>query len=377
MTVPVSSHAPSGPIGISAIATWQPPWSLDNEWFGETIARKFVHHTGIESRRVSLEDEVSMAVLAAKNLQHETGCDFRQCAGLIFASPSFVPMPVARRHLSGPALRDEHLKKAARRLARRLGIAPHGAAVGINWFCSGYSRALALAQRRLVPALRLDADQFVLIFTATRISRITDYSCKQTGALFGDLATVTLLGRGDNGRHPVHFELLYADARKQPAEGVFFDFHLRENVPAPLEGGGRCHEPRRLVFSLDGMGIADVAPRAMTSATAMALESTGLRPEDVQTVIPHQAGAGIVRLTAMKLEGLGIRGEVVNGLTAEHGNVSSGSIPLALQARWSTLRGTIACPTAAVGNPGAKEVSQGCILLRATPLHERQSQAAA
>jgi 3-oxoacyl-[acyl-carrier-protein] synthase III len=377
MTSPVGTDSQPGTIGISAIATWQPPWSLANDWFGETIARKFVHHTGIQSRRVSLEDEVSMAVLAARNLQQETGCDFGHCAGLIFASPSFIPLSVARQHLTGPALRDEHLKKAARRLARRLGIAPHGAAVGINWFCSGYSRALALASRRLVPALHLGQDQFVLVVTATRISRITDYSCKQTGALFGDLATATLLARTDSPRYPVHFELLYADARKQPADGVYFDFHRRENVLAPVEGGGRSHDGERLVFSLDGMGIADVAPRAMTSATAAALEAASIRPEDVRFVIPHQAGAGIVRLTAMKLDGLGIRCEVVNGLTAEWGNVSAGSIPLALKARWNTLSGTIACPTAAVGNPGAKEVSQGCILLRATPRHDRQSQAAA
>lgn len=366
----------SGRIGISAIATWQPPWSLGNEWFGETMPRKFVHHTGIESRSVSLEDEVTMAVRAAKNLQQEVGCDFGHCAGLIFASPSFVPPAVARRHLSGAELRDEHLKRAARRVVRRLGI-PQCPAVGINWFCSGYSRALALASRRLVPKLQLGQDEFVLVVTSSRISRITDYSCKQTGALFGDLATITLLSPADSSRYPVHFELLYADAQKQPADGVFFDFHLRQNVLSPVEGGGRSHDAQRLVFSLDGMGIADIAPRAMANATSAALAATGISPDEIRNVIPHQAGAGIVRLTAMKLDTLGIRGEVVNGLTAQVGNVSSGSIPYSLKQRWNTLAGTIACPTAAVGSPGVKEVSQGCILLRATPLHERQNQAAA
>ncbi len=370
------TDAAAARIGISAIATWQPPWSLGNDWFGDTIPRKFVHHTGIESRTVSSEDEVTMAVRAVKNLQHEAGCDLGHCAGLIFASPSFVPPSVARRHLSGPQLREENLKRAARKLARRLGIG-QCPAIGINWFCSGYSRAMALAARRLVPALDLQPDQFVLIVTSSRISRITDYSCKQTGALFGDLASVTLLSRTDSARYPVHFELLYAQAQKQPAEGVFFDFHLRQHVPAPLEGGGRTHEPERRVFSLDGMGIADIAPRAMASATAAALQAAAMEAGDVRFVIPHQAGAGIVRLTAMKLEALGIRGEVVNGLTAQVGNVSSGSIPYSLKHRWHAMTGTIACPTAAVGNPGARQVAQGCILLRSTPLHDRLSQAAA
>src|SRR5262245_27882898 len=63
----------SSGIGISAIATYEPPWVLTNEWFGDTIPRKFVHHTGIESRYISLEDEVTMGIRAVKNLQREVG----------------------------------------------------------------------------------------------------------------------------------------------------------------------------------------------------------------------------------------------------------------------------------------------------------------
>jgi 3-oxoacyl-[acyl-carrier-protein] synthase III len=365
----------TSPIGISAIAIHQPPWALANDWFGDIIPRKFVHHTGIESRFIAVEDEVTLGVRAVKQLQTETGCDLTRCAGVIFASPSFVPPAVARQHLSGARLREESLKRAARRLVRRLGIADCPA-IGINWFCSGYSRALDLATHRLTPAVRLAPEQFLLVITSSRISRITDYACKQTGALFGDLATATLLARCDCPRHPAHFEIVGAQARKQPAEGVFFDFHARQDVLAPTEGGGRTHERERLVFSLDGMGIADVAPRAMAAATAETLAAAGIAHSDVRFVVPHQAGAGIVRFTAAKLDTLGIRGEVISGLTAAVGNVSSGSIPYSLARHWSRLTGLVACPTAAVGNPGQRQVSQGCILLRATPQHEQQRQAA-
>jgi 3-oxoacyl-[acyl-carrier-protein] synthase III len=375
MTRTRHSSPDTRPLGIAAIAAHQPAWSLPNAWFGDIIPRKFVHHTGIESRYVSVDDEVTLGVRAVKQLQLDTGCDLARCAGIIFASPSFIPPAVARQHLSGAALRDESLKRAARRLARRLGIADCPA-IGINWFCSGYSRALSLATSRLAPVVRPSAEQFLLVITSSRISRITDYSCKQTGALFGDLATATLVTPLDSPRHPVHFEILLAQASKQPAEGVFFDFHKRQGVLAPVEGGGRTHEAERLVFSLDGMGIADVAPRAMAAATAEALAAAGLSAGDVQFVVPHQAGAGIVRFTAAKLDTLGVQGEVISGITADVGNVSSGSIPLSLLRHWSRLSGVIACPTAAVGNPGQRQVSQGCILLRATSVHEQQRQAA-
>src|SRR5215218_4289447 len=192
-------------IGISAIATYEPPWVLGNDWFGDRIPRKFVHHTGIESRPISLEDEVTMGVRAVRNLQRETGCDLNDCRAVLFVSPSFVPLPTARKLLDEPRAEQERLRRAARQLVRRLGIS-NCRAMGLNWFCSGYSRAMALATRRIIPRLALTDDQFVLVVTSSRISRITDYSCKQTGALFGDLATATLLAPITSLKHPIHFE---------------------------------------------------------------------------------------------------------------------------------------------------------------------------
>ena len=124
------------------------------------------------------------------------------------------------------------------------------------------------------------------------------------------------------------------------------------------------------------MGIADAAPRAMADATAKALQATGIAPEDVAFVVPHQAGAGIVRLTAMTLDRIGVRGEVINGLTREIGNVSSSSVPYALKQNWWRLSDTIVCPTAGVGGPGQAQVSQGCIILQATKAHALAGRAA-
>ena len=363
------------PLGIFAIAAHRPPWLLGNDWFGEKIGRKFVKQTGIESRLISLDDEPTMAVQATRALQRQTCCDLRRCAAVVFVSPSFVPTAVAHRLAGKQRTQQERLRRAAQQFVRRLGI-PACPTVAINWFCSGYSKALAIVCGQLLPQLRLARDQFVLVVTASRISRITDYSCQQSGPLFGDLATATLLARLDSDRYPPHFEVLYAGSEKKPADGVFFDFHVRRGVPVPTAKGGTALEHERLVFSLHGMGIADAAPRAMAAALAKSLRATRIDPAEIQFVVPHQAGSGIVRLAEMKFEELGIRGEVINGLTAQVGNVSSCSIPFALASVWSRLAGTIACPTAAVGNPGEANVSQGCILLRATAAHRQLAQSA-
>lgn len=367
--------AASPRIGISAIGVFQPSQRLGNDWFGDRLARKFVHHTGTTSRGISAADEVGMGQQAVDGLQREVNCDLRDCAAVVFVSPSFVPPATARRFLPRELWAQERLDLAAKQLVRRLNI-PRCPRFGINWFCSGYSKAMTLVRRCILPAIGLGRNQFVLVVTAGRISRITDYACTQTGPLFGDMATASLISRTDSPQHPVHFELLYASAEKCPAPGVFFDFDLRQNVLSPAVGGGEDHRATRLVFSLDGMGIADIAPRAMSDAVAQALQCRGIAGEAVRFVVPHQAGAGIVRLTGMKLEQLGLRAELINGITGDVGNVSSSSIPYALKQTWHKLDGIIACPTAAVGAPGKAEVSQGCILLRARPDAAKQRAAA-
>jgi len=363
-------------LGIAAIAIHQPAWELENSWFGDAMPRKFAHHTGIEARGISLDDEVTMGLHAVRQLQRETRCNLADCHGMMFVSPSFIPASIAQRHLTPAQVASERLSLAARRLARELGMR-RCRTIGLNWFCCGYSRAFSLVCRRWAPRLSLRRDGYIIVVAATRISRITDYSTPQTAGLFGDMASATLLAPTTSRKHPVHFEIVHADAEKQPTERPAFDFHLRPRVPIPSPGGGMVHADERLVYLLDGMAIAEIAPRAMSAAVAKALADSGLTGGDVNFVVPHQAGSGIVRFTGMKLDEYGVRGELVNGLTRRTGNVSACSIPHAIQKMWPRLKGLIACPTAAVGSPGRPEVLQGCILLRATPFHERLVNAAA
>ena len=369
-------RATNVPLGIAAIAVHEPPWALDNGWFGAAMPRKFVHHTGIESRRISLDDEVTMGEKVVRLLVRQTGCDLGGCRGVVLVSPSLIPPDVARRHLDPAAAAFERPAVAARHLVDRLGL-PRCRAVGLNWFCSGFSRAITLVHHRWAPRLALTDGQYVVIVVASRISRITDYACRQTGALFGDMAAATLLAPADSRRHPVHFVIEHAHATKRPLDRPAFDFHVGTDVPVPRADGGSRVVHRRLVYSLDGMAIAEAAPRAMAAAVATALAEQRLTGAALDAVVPHQAGAGIVRFTSMQLDDVGFRGELINGLTRHTGNVSACSIPHALHHAWDRLHGLIACPTTAVGSPGKREISQGCILLRSTAHHGRRPVVAA
>ncbi len=345
-------------IGISAIAIHRPPTRLENSWFGARMPRKFQQHTGTRSRLVSSECEIDLALRAIRQLQRDIQCDMQDCAGIVFVSPSFVPLDVVRKLTAREHWRQESLAVATRELSNALGLV-NCWSHGINWFCSGYAKALAVVDRRHAYGPDLQRDQFILVVTATRISRITDYECPQSGALFGDLSTVTLLSRTDSQKYSVKLRLRHAFAEKQAASGTFFNYEVRGQV---LGSTGE-RSLNRLVFRLDGLGIADAAPRAMADALSKSLVAKHIQPQSVGVVVPHQAGTGIVRFASMKFEAEGVKSKVINDITGEVGNVSSSSIPFALKEKWDELDGLIACPAAGVGAPGRAEVTQGCILL--------------
>ena len=152
-------HEDANALGISAISVHRPNWILNNAWFGETMPRKFSRHTGIESRAISLEDEVTMGVRVVRKLQAETGCNLADCRGILFASPSFLPPVIADRFLEQSQARYERLQHAARQLTKRLNV-PHLRTLGINWFCCGYSRSLSLIQKRWASRLDLQKNEF-------------------------------------------------------------------------------------------------------------------------------------------------------------------------------------------------------------------------
>ena len=96
------------PVGISAIALYEPSWVLTNEWFQAVLPRKFVEHSGILARRISHEDEVTMGIRAVENLRKETHCNLDHCAAVVLAISSLVPLSLAKRHLHGEQVLHEY-----------------------------------------------------------------------------------------------------------------------------------------------------------------------------------------------------------------------------------------------------------------------------
>ena len=182
-----------------------------------------------------------MGVRAVENLRKETQCNLDDCVAVVFVASSLVPPAVAGTSPNRRQIARKYRQAAAKQFCRRLGL-PAIPVFSINWGCSGYSRAMDIVHRFILPAMPLRPNQFILVVTVNRTSKIVDFGCRQTAPVFGDMAQATLLARVDSTQHPVHFALLHATAENQPADARLLRFPLARKCP-------RAHAGRRAALA--------------------------------------------------------------------------------------------------------------------------------
>jgi 3-oxoacyl-[acyl-carrier-protein] synthase-3 len=193
--------------------------------------------------------------------------------------------------------------------------AGHAAAFDLSAGCSGFIYGLSLASD-LLAAGRYEV---ALVVGAETLSRITDWTDRNTCVLFGDGAGAVILRAGE-ATGGVLASVLGADGSGgelliQPAGG--------SARPASVE---TVHKKLHSV-QMHGQGVFRFATRAMPDAARQVLRQAGLRVEDVALFLPHQANDRILQAAA---RGMGVpEGRFFSNLD-RYGNTSSASIPIAL-----------------------------------------------
>jgi 3-oxoacyl-[acyl-carrier-protein] synthase-3 len=167
--------------------------------------------------------------------------------------------------------------------------------------------------------IRSSQSKHALVIGAEILTQYVDYSDRQTCVLFGDGAGAAVLAasNGDRG-------ILSARIRS--------DGRYEEQLFAP---GGGTRKPASAAtlaagdhfFKMKGNELFKVAVRSMADISKEVLEDAGMKPEDVELFIPHQANQRITDAVANKLN---VPSERVYSNIAMHGNTSSASIPIGL-----------------------------------------------
>jgi 3-oxoacyl-[acyl-carrier-protein] synthase-3 len=88
---------------------------------------------------------------------------------------------------------------------------------------------------------------------------------------------------------------------------------------------------RRHYIVMEGREVFKGAVTAMAASSLEAIERSGLKPEDIDLVVPHQANQRIIEATARRLK-TPMSNVVMN--VARYGNTSAASIPIAMAEAW-------------------------------------------
>jgi 3-oxoacyl-[acyl-carrier-protein] synthase-3 len=251
-----------------------------DEWIRDRV--------GIIERRQCAPDEllVDMAISAGGRALADAKVDPSEVDTVIVAT---CTMP-------------NQIPNASARVADSLGIKGVGA-FDLNAACAGFCYAVATAS----DLIRAGSARFVLVVGAERFTDWVDPADRANAIIFADGAGAVVIGPSDE---PAIGPIAWGSA------GDLADMiYMRENRWLYQEG--------QSVFRWATTKIAPIALRA--------LELAGIKPSDVDVLIPHQANLRIVNAIAKKLRSEGASDEmVVADDIVYSGNTSSASIPMAL-----------------------------------------------
>jgi len=288
---------------ITGWGYYVPPKVLTNadlEAMVNTTDAWIYERTGIRERHIVEGNEVTsaMATKASKEALARAKVRAEDLDAIIIATTS----------------PDTFLPTAACLVQEPLG-ARKAAVFDLAAACAGFVYGLAVARGLVMSG----TSRRVLLVGAETISRFLDWTDRATCVLFGDGAGAVVIEASAAGAG-IQSTALHGDGRQKR--------HLR------LEGGGalhpstqRDHDGASYYIQMDGPEVFKLAVPAMADATREALALAGLRLEDVDLFVPHQANARIIEAVAKRL-GLD-RAKVFVDID-RFGNTSAASIPIAL-----------------------------------------------
>lgn len=205
---------------------------------------------------------------------------------------------------------DKVFPSTACLLQARLGI--RGCpAFDVQAVCSGFIYALSTADQ----FVRNGAAKRALVIGAETISRIVDWTDRNTCVLFGDGAGAVVLEASEEpGILSSHLH----------ADGAYEELL---HVPVGISRGFEGAQKAETYLQMAGSEVFKMAVNTLGQVVEETLEDNGMDKADIDWLVPHQANIRIIQATARKLR---MSMEQVVVTVHKHGNTSAASVPLAL-----------------------------------------------
>ncbi len=258
-----------------------------------------VERTGIETRHIAGPTDTT-ATLGA-----QAALNALQKANL---PPSEVDLIIVST--SSP----EHIFPATASLIQdRIGAINAGA-FDLSAACTGFIFALNMASQ----SIRSGAIKSAVVIGSETLSRVVDWSDRNTCILFGDGAGAFVLQAGEEPGGVIS-SVMRSDGSGSESLWIPAGGSAHPASHQTVEEGGHY-------VQMNGKEVFRFATRVMARASTEAMEKAGWPVEDVNLIIPHQANLRIIKAAARGLK-LPMEKFMVN--VNKYGNTSTASIPLA------------------------------------------------
>lgn len=271
----------------------------------DTTDEWIVQRTGITQRYIAAPEETSASLGA------DAARTALENAGLTPADIDVIIVATSTPDNTFPA--------TAVNIQHRLGMT-HGYAFDMQAVCTGFVYAVTTADS----FIRSGQARRVLVIGTETFSRILDWTDRTTCVLFGDGAGAIVLEAEEGAGTVADRGVLAASLRSDGShkEKLYVD-------GGPSTTGTVGH------LRMEGREVFKHAVGMITDVIIDAFDKTGLTPDDLDWLVPHQANRRIIEGSAKKLA---IPLEKVVITVDLHGNTSAASIPLALAAAASDGR---------------------------------------
>ena len=208
---------------------------------------------------------------------------------------------------------DNSFPSTACTLQDKLG-AVNASAFDVSAACSGFVYASTVAMQ----FIQSGAAKKILVVGAETLSKILDFTDRNTCVLFGDGAGAAIIGPVESGG------IVAMELGAKGSGGKFL------SQPA---GGSRMPATKETVdnrlhyIKMDGSEVFKFAVRIMASSSKKVIEKAGWEIDELDYLIPHQANIRIINSAGKKLK---LPSERVHVNLDKFGNTSAGSVPIAL-----------------------------------------------
>ncbi|MBW2467593.1 MAG: ketoacyl-ACP synthase III [Deltaproteobacteria bacterium] len=263
--------------------------------------------TGIRTRRIAGAGEKTsqMAARAAQKALDMAGVSAREIDMIIV----------------GTITADMIMPSCACLVQKEIG-AENAFAFDISAACSGFVYALEIADRYLKNAPEMK----ILVIGAETLSARTDWQDRNTCVLFGDGAGACVV-TGSNEERGVVASQLYSDGRLWQL--LSLDTMPRRYCPVVdyetiPDRNSFCDGS---AINMVGKDVFKYAVREMGDAVEGLLHREGIKVEEIDLMIPHQANIRILKSLA---ERVNLPFEKVYTTIQKYGNSSAASLPIAL-----------------------------------------------